>query len=128
MGNSRPEQIRRVADESLRRLRTDRIDLFYQHRFDPNVPIEDVAGAVKELIQEGKVLHFGLSEWRCRMAVTCCRECFNEEDERRRRDRHARPSCISQHRPTGVQQSTRRLSQERLKVLPQRPLNRAVDC
>lgn len=60
--NSRPEQIRKVAEESLKRLRTDRIDLFYQHRVDPNVPIEDVAGTVKELIQEGKVLRFGLSE------------------------------------------------------------------
>jgi aryl-alcohol dehydrogenase-like predicted oxidoreductase len=60
--NSRPSQIRSVADASLRRLRTDRIDLFYQHRVDPNVPIEDVAGTVKELIREGKVKHFGLSE------------------------------------------------------------------
>ena len=60
--NSRPEQIRRVADESLTRLRTDVIDLFYQHRVDPDVPIEDVAGTVSELIQEGKVRHFGLSE------------------------------------------------------------------
>jgi aryl-alcohol dehydrogenase-like predicted oxidoreductase len=60
--DSRPEQIRAVAEASLRRLRTDRIDLFYQHRVDPDVPIEDVAGAVKELIQEGKVKHFGLSE------------------------------------------------------------------
>ncbi len=60
--NSRPEQIRRVADESLIRLRTDVIDLFYQHRVDPDVPIEDVAGAVGELIAEGKVRHFGLSE------------------------------------------------------------------
>jgi aryl-alcohol dehydrogenase-like predicted oxidoreductase len=60
--NSRPEHIKRVVDASLQRLRTDRIDLLYQHRSDPNVPIEDVAGAVKELIQEGKVLHFGLSE------------------------------------------------------------------
>ncbi len=60
--DSRPERIRQVADESLKRLRTDRIDLFYQHRPDPNVPIEDVAGTVKELIQQGKVLHFGLSE------------------------------------------------------------------
>jgi aryl-alcohol dehydrogenase-like predicted oxidoreductase len=60
--NSRPEQIRKVADASLRRLRTDRIDLFYQHRVDPAVPIEDVAGTVKELIREGKVRHFGLSE------------------------------------------------------------------
>jgi aryl-alcohol dehydrogenase-like predicted oxidoreductase len=60
--DSRPEQIRRVADASLRRLRTDVIDLFYQHRVDPNVPIEDVAGAVGELVQAGKVRHFGLSE------------------------------------------------------------------
>lgn len=60
--DSRPEQIRRVADGSLKRLRVDVIDLFYQHRPDPNVPIEDVAGAVKDLIQAGKVKHFGLSE------------------------------------------------------------------
>jgi aryl-alcohol dehydrogenase-like predicted oxidoreductase len=60
--NSRPEQIRRVADASLQRLRVEAIDLFYQHRVDPDVPIEEVAGAVKELIQEGKVKHFGLSE------------------------------------------------------------------
>ncbi len=60
--DSRPERIRQVADESLKRLRTDRIDLFYQHRVDPGVPIEDVAGAVKDLIREGKVKHFGLSE------------------------------------------------------------------
>ncbi len=60
--NSRPEQIRRVADASLQRLRVDTIDLFYQHRVDPEVPIEDVAGTVKELIQAGKVRHFGLSE------------------------------------------------------------------
>jgi len=60
--NSRPEQIRKVAETSLRRLKVDVIDLFYQHRVDPNVPIEDVAGAVKELIKEGKVKHFGLSE------------------------------------------------------------------
>lgn len=60
--DSRPEQIKRVAEESLKRLRVDVIDLFYQHRPDPNVPIEDVAGAVKDLIQEGKVKHFGLSE------------------------------------------------------------------
>lgn len=60
--DSRPEQIRRVADESLKRLRTDVIDLFYQHRVDPDVPIEDVAGTVSELIAEGKVRHFGLSE------------------------------------------------------------------
>jgi aryl-alcohol dehydrogenase-like predicted oxidoreductase len=60
--DSRPERIRQVADEALRRLRTDRIDLFYQHRVDPNVPMEDVAGAVKQLIEAGKVRHFGLSE------------------------------------------------------------------
>src|ERR1700737_122066 len=60
--DSRPERIRFVAEQSLQRLRTDRIDLFYQHRVDPNVPIEDVAGAIKDLINEGKVLHFGLSE------------------------------------------------------------------
>jgi aryl-alcohol dehydrogenase-like predicted oxidoreductase len=60
--NSRPEHIREVADASLRRLRTDRIDLFYQHRVDPEVPIEDVAGTVKGLIRQGKVRHFGLSE------------------------------------------------------------------
>jgi len=60
--DSRPEQIRRVADESLKRLRTDTIDLFYQHRVDPNVPIEDVAGTVGGLIADGKVRHFGLSE------------------------------------------------------------------
>ena len=60
--DSRPERIRAVADASLKRLRTDRIDLFYQHRVDPNVPIEDVAGTVRELIREGKIGHFGLSE------------------------------------------------------------------
>lgn len=60
--NSRPEHIRQVAEASLKRLRTEVIDLFYQHRVDPDVPIEDVAGAVQELIREGKVKHFGLSE------------------------------------------------------------------
>jgi aryl-alcohol dehydrogenase-like predicted oxidoreductase len=60
--NSRPEHIRKVAEASLKRLRTDRIDLFYQHRVDPKVPIEEVAAAVKDLIREGKVLHLGLSE------------------------------------------------------------------
>jgi aryl-alcohol dehydrogenase-like predicted oxidoreductase len=60
--NSRPEHIKQVAEGSLKRLRVDTIDLFYQHRVDLNVPIEDVAGAVKDLIQEGKVKHFGLSE------------------------------------------------------------------
>jgi aryl-alcohol dehydrogenase-like predicted oxidoreductase len=60
--NSRPEHIKQVAEDSLKRLRIDAIDLFYQHRVDPDVPIEDVAGAVKDLINEGKVKHFGLSE------------------------------------------------------------------
>src|SRR5438067_8156119 len=60
--DSRPEHIKEVAEASLKRLRTDVIDLFYQHRVDPDVPIEDVAGAVKDLIREGKVKHFGLSE------------------------------------------------------------------
>jgi aryl-alcohol dehydrogenase-like predicted oxidoreductase len=60
--NSRPEHIKQAAEGSLKRLKTDVIDLLYQHRVDPNVPIEDVAGAVKDLIQEGKVKHFGLSE------------------------------------------------------------------
>lgn len=60
--NSKPQHIKKVVEGSLRRLRTDRIDLYYQHRVDPDVPIEDVAGAVKDLIAEGKVLHFGLSE------------------------------------------------------------------
>jgi aryl-alcohol dehydrogenase-like predicted oxidoreductase len=60
--DSRPEHIKHVAEASLKRLRVDAIDLFYQHRVDPNIPIEDVAGAVKDLIKEGKVKHFGLSE------------------------------------------------------------------
>ena len=60
--DSRPERIRRVVEESLKRLKTDRIDLYYQHRVDLTVPIEDVAGTIKDLIQQGKVLHFGLSE------------------------------------------------------------------
>lgn len=60
--DSRPENIRAVAESALKRLRTDVIDLFYQHRVDPNVPIEEVAGTVKDLIKEGKVKHFGLSE------------------------------------------------------------------
>src|ERR1700730_14022410 len=60
--DSRPKHIKEVADASLKRLKTDRIDLLYQHRVDPNVPIEDVAGAVKDLIHQGKVKHFGLSE------------------------------------------------------------------
>lgn len=60
--NSRPEHIRQVVEAQLRRLRTDRIDLLYQHRVDPNVPIEDVVGTIKDLIQQGKVLHYGLSE------------------------------------------------------------------
>jgi aryl-alcohol dehydrogenase-like predicted oxidoreductase len=60
--NSRPAHIRKVVEESLKRLRTDRIDLYYQHRVDPAVPIEEVAGAIKDLIEQGNVLHFGLSE------------------------------------------------------------------
>ncbi len=60
--NSKPAHIKRVAEDALKRLRSETIDLFYQHRVDPNVPIEDVAGAVKELIAEGKVKHFGMSE------------------------------------------------------------------
>src|SRR5205823_15078397 len=60
--DSRPQHIKEVAEASLKRLKTDTIDLFYQHRVDPDVPIEDVAAAVKDLIQEGKVKHFGLSE------------------------------------------------------------------
>lgn len=60
--NSQPAHIKKVVEEMLKRLRTDRIDLLYQHRVDPNVPIEDVAGAIKDLVQEGKVLHYGLSE------------------------------------------------------------------
>src|SRR4029434_4948867 len=60
--NSRPEHIRKVVEGSLKRLRTDRIDLYYQHRVDPDVPIEDVAGTIEDLIKQGKVLHFGLSE------------------------------------------------------------------
>ena len=67
--NSRPEHIKKVAEGSLKRLRVDAIDLFYQHRVDPDVAIEDVAGAVKDLIQEGKVKHFGLSEPACRRSV-----------------------------------------------------------
>ena len=60
--NSRPERIRQVAEESLKRLKSESIDLFYQHRFDPDVPIEDVAGTMKDLIRQGKVNHFGLCE------------------------------------------------------------------
>ena len=60
--NSRPDHIKKVIEASLKRLRTDRIDLYYHHRVDPQVPIQDVAGALKDLIKEGKVLHFGLSE------------------------------------------------------------------
>jgi aryl-alcohol dehydrogenase-like predicted oxidoreductase len=59
--NSRPEHVKEVAETSLKRLNTDSIEIFYQHRVDPDVPIEDVAGAVKELIQQGKVKHFGLT-------------------------------------------------------------------
>jgi hypothetical protein len=64
--NSQPKHIKQVVEASLKRLKTDRIDLLYQHRVDPNVPIEDVAGTVKDLIQQGKVKHFGLSEAGCK--------------------------------------------------------------
>ena len=79
--NSKPEHIRKVVEESLKRLRTDRIDLYYQHRVDPNVPIEDVAGAVKDLIKKGKVLHFGLSEARARFGVNESGRGFPAERE-----------------------------------------------
>ena len=73
--NSRPDHIRRAVEGSLRRLRTDHIDLLYQHRVDPNVPMEDVAGTVAELIAEGKVLHFGMSEASARSIRKAHREC-----------------------------------------------------
>lgn len=73
--NSRPDHIRRAVEGSLRRLRTDRIDLLYQHRVDPNVPMEDVAGTVKDLMQEGKVLHWGLSEASARSIRRAHAEC-----------------------------------------------------
>lgn len=73
--DSRPERIRKVAEASLKRLQTDRIDLFYQHRVDPNVPIEEVAGTVKDLISEGKVKHFGLSEASARTIRRAHTEC-----------------------------------------------------
>ena len=71
--NSRPEHIREVAEASLKRLKTDRIDLFYQHRVDPDVPIEDVAGAVKELIREGKVKHSVFPKRACRRSAVLTR-------------------------------------------------------
>ncbi|MGM9859536.1 MAG: aldo/keto reductase [Muribaculaceae bacterium] len=73
--NSRPDHIRRAVEGSLRRLRTDHIDLLYQHRVDPNVPMEDVAGTVADLIAEGKVLHFGMSEASARSIRNAHREC-----------------------------------------------------
>ena len=73
--DSKPERIRKVAEASLKRLRTDHIDLFYQHRVDPEVPIEDVAGTVKDLITEGKVLHFGLSEAGVKIIRRACAVC-----------------------------------------------------
>ena len=73
--DSRPERIRAVADASLKRLKTDRIDVFYQHRVDQNVPIEEVAGTVKELIEAGKVKHFGLSEAGVRRSAERMRSC-----------------------------------------------------
>src|SRR5437016_12107718 len=79
--NSRPEHIKKVVEESLKRLKTDRIDLYYQHRVDPVVPIEDVAGAIKDLIKAGKVLHFGLSEARARFGVNESGRGFPAERE-----------------------------------------------
>lgn len=78
--DSQPEQIKRVAEAALKRLRVEAIDLFYQHRPDPSVPIEDVAGAVKDLIQAGKAKHFGLSE-------------SNADRIRRDQRRHPGPGC-----------------------------------
>ena len=75
---SRPEHINRVVEGSLKRLKTDRIDLYYQHRVDPQVPIEDVAGAIKDLIEAGKVLHFGLSEASARTEDTILASMVNE--------------------------------------------------
>jgi len=91
--NSRPDHIRKVAEASLKRLQVDAIDLFYQHRVDLNVPIEDVAGAVKELIQQGKVKHFGLSEAAAQtirrahavQPVTACRANIRYSSESPRR-------------------------------------------
>jgi len=86
--DSRPERIRQVADASLKRLKTERIELLYQHRVDPNVPMEEVAGTVEDLIHVGKVKHFGLSKWvRSRFAV----RTLSEESV----ERHARAPNLS---------------------------------
>jgi aryl-alcohol dehydrogenase-like predicted oxidoreductase len=82
--NSRPEHIKEVAEASLKRLNINSIDIFYQHRADPHVPIEDVAGTVKELIQQGKVKHFGLSRSRC----------ANHPSRPRRSARHCSPKRV----------------------------------
>jgi pyridoxine 4-dehydrogenase len=89
--DSRPQRIRAVAEAALKRLKTDRIDLFYQHRAVPNVPIEDVAGTVKELIREGKVKHFGLSEAGVQ-TIRRARRCHR---------RHPRCRCLSDASVTG---------------------------
>ena len=97
--NSRPDHIRRAVEGSLRRLRTDHIDLLYQHRVDPTVPMEEVAGTVKDLMQEGKVLHWGLSEASARsiapMPYVLCRLCrasmlSGGENQKRRYFRHSK--------------------------------------
>jgi len=80
--NSRPERIKQVADASLKRLKVDAIDLFYQHRVDTNVPIEDVAGAVKDLIEAGKVKHFGLSARRANGTPRACGSTGHRDSER----------------------------------------------
>ena len=72
--NSRPEHIRQAVEAQLRRLRTDRIDLLYQHRVDPQVPIEDVAGTIKDLVKQGKVLHYGLTSRRACACMSCSRD------------------------------------------------------
>ncbi len=122
--DSRPEHIKEVADGSLKRLKTDVIDLFYQHRVDPGVPIEDVASAVKELIQEGKVKHFGLSEagvqtirrvrstvrifatrsralrWKLEKRIRLWLICLPESQRKRRRHqlRSRSPGCLPRNR------------------------------
>ena len=80
--DSRPAHIREVAEASLERLKVDAIDLFYQHRVDPDVPIEDVAGTVKDLIQEGKVKHFGMSEAGCKPSIRTRRPASDGAPER----------------------------------------------
>jgi aryl-alcohol dehydrogenase-like predicted oxidoreductase len=101
--NSRPEHIKQAVEGSLKRLKTDVIDLLYQHRVDPNVPIEDVAGTVKELIQAGKVKHFGLSE----AGVKTIRQAHAVA---RARDRGAALAGGVGDRPGGLQPARQRLS------------------